>query len=89
MNDVWKVLLSPDVQHFLAKQDHHISDRLRKGLEKLKTSDPFHFLEHYEGDDYYKFRIGTYRALVDVDFTNKLLKVQVLDHRGVIYKRKH
>ncbi len=84
---MWNVLLSPDVQHFLSKQDEHIAQRIRKGLEKLKSEDPFHFLEHYEGNDHYKYRIGKYQALIDIDFENKTLYVQVLDHRSVIYER--
>jgi len=86
---MWKVLLSPDAQNFLNKKDRHITERIKKGLEKLKTENPFHYLEHYEGQDYYKFRIGDYRALIDIDFQNKIIKIQVLDNRGVIYKRKH
>ena len=86
---MWKVVLSPDVQNFLKKQNKQISERLEKGLKKLKTDYPFHFLEHYEGQDYYKYRIGDYRALVDIDFSEKILKIQILDHRGRIYKRKH
>ena len=86
---MWKVLLSVDVQDFLRKQDKFIEERLRRGLEKLKCENPFHFLEHYEGRDYYKFRIGDYRALIDVDFQNKALKVQVLDKRGRIYKQNY
>lgn len=86
---MWKILLSPDVQNFLNKQDKQIASRLRKGLEKLKTDNPFHYLEHFEGRDYYKYRIGNYRALIDIDFQNKILKIRVLDHRSVIYKRKY
>ncbi|MDP4011993.1 MAG: type II toxin-antitoxin system RelE/ParE family toxin [Candidatus Nanoarchaeia archaeon] len=89
MNQIWEILLSPDVQDFLDKQDKQIADRLRKGLEKLKTDNPFHYLEHFEDNNHYKFRIGEYRALIDIDFENKTLKVHVLDHRKVIYKRKH
>lgn len=85
---MWDIFLSPDVQHFLNKQDKQVAERLRKGLEKLKTENPFHYLEHYESQEYYKYRIGEHRALIDVDFENKILKVQVLDHRSVIYKRK-
>lgn len=85
---MWRVLLSPDVQEFLEKQDRFIAERLRKGLEKLKTEDPFHYLEHFESHQgYYKYRIGEFRALIDVDFQEKILKVQVLDKRSVIYKR--
>ncbi|MEK6936724.1 MAG: hypothetical protein AABW58_01495 [Nanoarchaeota archaeon] len=86
---MWRVLLSQDVQKFLRKQDNSISERLRKGLEKLKTENPFHFLEHFEGEDYYKYRIGEFRALVDIDFSNKILRIQVIDNRKKIYKNKH
>ncbi len=48
--------------------------------------EPFRFLEHFEGEDHYKFRVGDYRALVDVDFKNKILIVRALDHRKKIYK---
>lgn len=85
---MWNVFLSPDVQKFLTKQDRQLEQRLRKGLEKLKCEDPFHYLEHYEGQDYYKYRIGDYRALVDIDFSNKTLRVSILDHRSIIYQRK-
>ncbi len=86
---MWNVFLSPDAQKFLEKQDKQVEKRLKKGLEKLKCDDPFHYLEHYEGHDYYKYRIGEYRALIDIDFANKTLKICVLDHRRIIYERKH
>lgn len=86
---MWVVLLSPDAQDFLNKQDKHLSERIKKGLEKLKTENPFHYLEHFEDKDYYKYRIGDYRALIDIDFGNRILKVRVLDHRRVIYKKRH
>ena len=82
---MWKVLLSADVQQFLNKQDEQISDKIKKRLEKLKSDNPFHFLEHFEGD-YYKLRIGDYRALIDIDFDRKILFVRVFDKRGRIYK---
>lgn len=84
---IWKVLLSNDVQNFLSKEDKQIVQRLRKGLEKLKIENPFHFLEHFAGEDYYKYRIGDYRALIDVDFQTKTLMIRVLDHRSRIYER--
>ena len=85
---MWDVLLSPDVQQFIDRQDKTVAERIRKGLQKLKTENPFHFLEHLEDKGYYKFRVGEYRALVDIDFQNRIIKVQVIDHRSVIYKRR-
>lgn len=82
----YQVKLHPQVQKFLDKSDNHISERIRNRLRLLECDDPFRYLEHYEGDDFYKFRIGDYRALVDVDITRKIIFVQVLDLRGRIYK---
>lgn len=84
---MWEILLSPDVQEFLKRSDSNIAERIKNRLRKLKEN-PFHYLEHFEGADYYKFRIGEYRALIDVDHKNKILRVRVLDHRSRIYKRK-
>jgi len=53
----------------------------------LLTEDPFRYLEHYEGKDLFKLRIGDYRALVKVNFEGKLLLVQVFNHRSKIYNK--
>ncbi|MBI2451746.1 type II toxin-antitoxin system RelE/ParE family toxin [Candidatus Pacearchaeota archaeon] len=73
------------VLNFLRKLPKNISERIFNKIESIKEN-PFHFLEHYEGG-YYKLRIGDYRALIDIDFENKILIVQVLDKIGRIYKR--
>jgi mRNA-degrading endonuclease RelE of RelBE toxin-antitoxin system len=62
-----------------------IALRLTKKMCQLKEN-PFRYLKHFEGGGY-KFRVGDYRALIDVDFTRKVLVVRVLDKRGRIYKR--
>ena len=70
---------------FLEKLPKDIALRIISKLDKVKE-EPFRFLEHYEGD-YYKLRIGDYRALIDIDFEKKLLIIQVLDKRGRVYKK--
>lgn len=77
----YNVLLSAQASKFLLKQDAHIQSRLRKALAALK--DPFRVLEHFEGD-YYKLRIGEYRALCDIE--KKTVIVRVLENRGRMYK---
>lgn len=83
---IYTVKLNPKVNKFLNKCDKILSERIKKKLRLLKE-EPFIYLEHYEGKDYYKLRIGDYRALVDVDNSRKIIFVRVLDHRGRIYKR--
>jgi len=77
--------LTPKSDKFLNKLPKEIALRIIGKLKQLMEN-PFRYLEHYEGDGY-KFRIGDYRALIDVDFVNKILKVRVLDKRGRIYKK--
>ncbi len=62
-------------------------DVQKRVIVKLDSivENPFRFLEHFEGE-YYKLRIGEYRALIDLDFDNKKIIIQVLDKRGRIYK---
>jgi len=62
---------------------------IRRILLKLDVvaREPFHYLEHYEGKDVHKLRIGSYRLLIDTDIQNMLLLIQVLDKRGRVYKR--
>lgn len=77
--------MHPKVHKFLENLDVNIRERIKAKLREVEN-DPFRFLEHFEGADYYKLRIGEFRALIDIDFDNRLLKVQVFDYRGRVYK---
>ena len=84
---MYSVKLHPKVKKFINKLDNNLNDRLTNRLKVLKVNDPFVYLEPYEGENCYKFRLGDYRALVDVDMNRKIIFVRVLDHRRRIYKR--
>ena len=75
----------PKVREFLKKLPKDIAIRISKKVRTIKEK-PFHYLQHYEGEDTYKLRIGDYRALIDVEFKEKILYVQHLDHRKKVYK---
>jgi len=62
---------NPKPYKFLEKLPKEITLRILDKVEKIKD-DPFHYLEHYEGADVYKLRVGDYRLLIDVDFPNKI-----------------
>jgi mRNA interferase RelE/StbE len=80
------VKVHPNVQKFLGKLDKQLEERIINKFKLLK-SNPFVYLEHYEGEKVYKLRIGDYRALIDVDMVRKIVFIRVLDHRKRIYKR--
>tara|TARA_Y100000310_G_C20508564_1_gene727659 strand:- start:606 stop:866 length:261 start_codon:yes stop_codon:yes gene_type:complete len=75
----------PKVRKYLRKLHKDISSRIVRKVKQIQNN-PFHYLEHYEGEKYYKLRIGEYRALIDIEFENKILCVQVVGHRKDIYK---
>lgn len=80
------IKLSPNVIKFLDKQLPLVQIRIKNKLRLLKEN-PFHFLEHFEGDSCHKLRIGDYRALIDVDSNKNIIFVRIIDHRRRIYKR--
>jgi len=79
------VKVDKKAQDFLDKLSQDIALRIVNKLEQIKEN-PFHFLEHYEGE-YYKLRIGDYRVLMDIDFQRKVIWARIIDKRGRIYKR--
>ena len=81
----FEVKFSNQATKFIRKLDNNLKERIKDKFREF-SKDPFRFLEHYEGQDY-KFRIGDYRALIDVDFNRKIILVRIFDKRGRIYKR--
>ena len=82
----YKVEFNSKSKKFIKKLQKNISLRILDKFKEIAVN-PFRFLEHYEGDDCFKLRIGDYRALIDIDFKKKILNVRVLDKRGRIYKK--
>ena len=73
-------------EKFLEKLPKDISYRIVHKVNSIKD-EPFHFVEHYEGESYFKLRIGDYRILLDIDTSKKLIEIRVVGHRGSIYKQ--
>ena len=82
----YKINWTPKSAKFLEKLPKNIAARILNKVEAIKD-DPFHYLEHYEGADVYKLRVGDYRLLIDINFSNKVLNVRVLEHRSKVYTR--
>ena len=78
---------SKKADRFLAKLPREIARRIVNKVNSIKDNS-YHFLEHYEGADFYKLRVGAYRLLVDVDMADNVISVRVLDHRRNVYQRR-
>lgn len=81
----YEIKFSNQATNFFRHLDKEVQSRIKEKFKQI-SEDPIRFLKHYEGE-YYKIRIGDYRALVDIDFKTKTLFVRVFDKRGRIYKK--
>jgi len=83
---IYSIEWHPQAYRTLYKLPRQVKQRILDKLDQI-TSDPFRYLDHYEGNNTYKLRIGDYRLLVDVDLRDRVLLIQVFDKRGRVYKR--
>ena len=81
---MYEIQFSSGATKFLRTLQKDIQGRIKRKFEEI-AQNPHRYLEHYEGD-YYKIRIGDFRALVDLDTNTKVLVVQVFDKRARIYE---
>lgn len=81
----YRIEFSTQAKKFLRRLDKIQSLRILNKFEELR-SDPFRYIEHYEGDGY-KLRIGDIRCLIDIQFDSQILLIRIIDKRGRIYKR--
>jgi len=82
---MYSIIFEKKALDFLNKLEKGLRERIWNKLQQCKE-DPFHFLEHLEEINGYKLRVGDYRLIIDVDQTNKILKVLKVGHRKNIYE---
>ena len=83
---IFEIKFSNKSTKFIRNLSNNIQARIKKKFIEI-SENPFRYLEHFEGENFYKLRIGDYRSLIDVDFEKKILFVRVVDKRGRICKR--
>ena len=82
----YEIIFDKSVLKFLRRVSSDEFDRIEKKFFEVRK-DPFRFLEHLEGQKLHKLRIGSYRALLDVDNSRRIIFVRVFDKRRRIYKK--
>ena len=85
MKMVFEIRWSRQAENFLPKLHRELALRITRKVHDVKDR-PFHFLEHFEGADFFKLRIGSYRLLIDVDLHKKILFVRIIGHRRNVYQ---
>ena len=90
MNQRYSILLTESAERDLGKLDTHVAKRI---ISKLRTYEadesPFRHAKQLKGPkDTYRFRIGDYRAIFEVqsDGTPIILVVLCIRHRKDVYR---
>ena len=79
----YKVLLNPKANDFLENADANLRDRIRKKLRIL--SDRPESGEKLTYSDFWRVRIGDYRAIYEIDRNNENIIVLYIGHRSEVY----
>ena len=76
-------------EKFLSKVDKHIAARLMNKIETALAENPVpHNAKTIAGEHgVFRIRIGDYRALYRIDYSNNKISVFKLDKRPVVYER--
>lgn len=79
----YEVLLHPKANKFLENSDKQLGDRIRDKLKDLR-SEPRKG-KRLTGSDFWRLRIGDYRAIYEIDRDGEKVVVLFLGHRKNVY----
>ncbi|MFO7710226.1 MAG: type II toxin-antitoxin system RelE/ParE family toxin [Candidatus Woesearchaeota archaeon] len=77
---MYEIIIAKKVEKYLDKLNSKDRERIIHALEKLRIR-PEAYLVRLVGEKSYKFRVGQYRVIVDLDKTKLLILVIKIGHR--------
>lgn len=79
----YEVLLHPKVNDFLVGSDRELENRIREKL-KILSSNPKKG-KRLKLSDFWRLRIGDYRAIYEIDHKNNRVIILFIGHRKDVY----
>ncbi len=76
---------SPTSKKKLSKLETKWIKEIINKVEAIKNN-PIHYLRKLENSKSWRLRVGDYRVIMDIDFSNKKISVLTLGHRKDVYK---
>lgn len=83
---MYEIIISKKVERFLDKLNSKERERIIFALEKLRIR-PEAYLKRLVGETSYKFRVGNYRLIIDLNKNYLQVLVVKIGHRKNRYKR--
>lgn len=84
---MYEIILAKNVEKYLDKLNSQDREKIINSLERLRIR-PEHFLVRLVGEKSYKFRVGDYRLIIDLNNNQLFVLVIKIGHRKDIYKRR-
>ena len=81
---MYTIILSAKAEKQLKKLDKENQERIIHALERIRIR-PESYITKLVGDPGYKFRVGDYRLIIDIDRGKLLILVIKIGHRKNIY----
>jgi len=81
---MYEIIFSEKAKKQLEKLERSIQERIIQSLERIRIR-PEAFVTKLVGDPAYKFRVGDYRIILDVDRGKLLILVIKVGHRKSVY----
>ena len=80
----YRVLLHPKAAHFLEKADASVRDQVKQRLRDLENS-PERRGERLKHSQFWRVRVGDYRAIYEIDEEKKTVIILFIGHRRDVY----
>ncbi len=81
---MYEVLLTDKAKKELRKLERNVQERIIDALERIRTR-PEAFVTKMVGEPSYKFRVGDYRLILDIDHGRLIVLVIKIGHRKNVY----
>ena len=82
---MYEIILAKNVEKYIDKLNSKDRERILNSLEKLRIR-PSAYLVRLVGEKTYKFRVGNYRLIIDLNNNKLIVLVINIGHRRNIYK---
>ena len=82
---MYEIIIAKNVEKFLDKLNAKDRERIILALRKLRIR-PENYLKRLVGEKSYKFRVGDYRLIIDLNKNQLSILVINIGHRKNIYK---
>ncbi len=82
---MYEIIIAKSAEKFIDKLNSKDRERIILALEKLRFR-PEAYLKRLVGEKSYKFRVGNYRLIVDLDKNQLSVLIIKIGHRKNIYK---